>query len=137
MDYNDRLSSNIRQFADHNELINFINKPTRVSHKYYKKSNQLKCSPTLLDLILHNGDLVDETDVIDCPFSDHDFVVGKFNIPKPTSILRTIACRNLSIENINKINSMIDELDYKQLYNSFRFFSVRFFRTIYISKFRV
>ena len=65
------INSNVREFSCNNNLVNFVQKPTRIAKKFFKKTNSYKCSTTLIDLLLHNGDLVDQTDVIDCPFSDH------------------------------------------------------------------
>ncbi|CAF1108395.1 unnamed protein product [Brachionus calyciflorus] len=62
--------NNIHKFIDNNELINFVTKPTRIISKFYKKNNSTRISSTMIDLLLHNGDLVSETDVIECPFSD-------------------------------------------------------------------
>ncbi|RNA02458.1 RNA-directed DNA polymerase from mobile element jockey-like [Brachionus plicatilis] len=117
MDYNLTTNSNIRKFIDNNELINFVTKPTRISTKYYKKPNVTRRTSIMIDLILHNGDLVEETEVIDCPFSDHHFVVAKLAVKKPSNVLKTIDCRNLSAVNMFRINSMIDEIDFKQLRN--------------------
>ncbi|CAF1116675.1 unnamed protein product [Brachionus calyciflorus] len=63
MDYSPSIKSNISEFIPNNDLVNFVQKPTRVCTKFYKKTNSTKCSSTLIDLFLHNGDLVDETDV--------------------------------------------------------------------------
>ncbi|CAF1057954.1 unnamed protein product [Brachionus calyciflorus] len=71
----------------------------------------------MIDLLLHNGDLVSETDVIECPFSDNHFVVAKLDIQKSPNILKQIECRNLSSVNILKINSLIEEIDFQQIRN--------------------
>ncbi|CAF1057506.1 unnamed protein product [Brachionus calyciflorus] len=65
------INSNVREFSCNNNLVNFVQKPTRVAKKFFKKTNSYKCSSTLIDLFLNNGDLIDQTDVIDCPFSDN------------------------------------------------------------------
>jgi len=117
MDYNNKINSNIRKFLNHNDLINFVNKPTRISTKYYKKSNTTKRSSTMIDLILHNGNLINCTDVIECPFSDHHFIVAKLDLKKSAVCVKQIECRNLSADNIRRINSMIDEIDFKQMRN--------------------
>ncbi|CAF0837588.1 unnamed protein product [Brachionus calyciflorus] len=111
-DYNNKKHL-INQFIDHNDLVNFVSKPTRIATKYYRNSNTTKKSSTLIDILLHNGDLVDATDVIDCPFSDHHFLIAKLNFKKAPDELKKIECRNLSAENMLKINKQIDEIDYK------------------------
>ncbi|CAF0989180.1 unnamed protein product [Brachionus calyciflorus] len=118
MDLSTSGNSNINDFIKNNDLINFIQKPTRICTKFYKKTNSTKCSSTLIDLLLHNGDIVAETDVIHCPFSDHQFVVAKLEINKKLPIvLKEISCRNLSSENILKINLGIDEICFKAIRN--------------------
>ena len=115
MDYDADSNSNICKFIDNNDLINFVNKPTRISKKFYKKSNTFKQSSTLIDLLLHNGDKVDSTNVIDCPFSDHHFLLAKLDIQKSSNLLKQFECRNLSAKNIEKINTLIDEIDLKKI----------------------
>ncbi|CAF1112143.1 unnamed protein product, partial [Brachionus calyciflorus] len=108
-------NQNIKDFIDHNDMINFISKPTRICSKFYSKSNTVKQSSTIIDLILHNGNYITETDVMECPFSDHCFVLAKLLINKPKNELKKIDCRNLSTENILKIFSSIDQIDFKPI----------------------
>jgi hypothetical protein len=110
-------NSNIIEFIKNNDVVNFIQKPTRVCSKFYKKINATRHSSTLIDLFLHNGDLVDQTDVINCPFSDHKFVVANLLLKKPKNEHKTIECRNLSTTNIANICSAIEVIDYKPLKN--------------------
>ena len=81
------------------QLRNFVEKPTRVAHRTSNRTHKAvlrsidKTTPrdslsvrqsiavqthssTLIDVILHNGDLITSSDVIGCPFSDHKFVVA-------------------------------------------------------------
>ncbi|CAF1025376.1 unnamed protein product [Brachionus calyciflorus] len=60
------------------------------------KTNKIKTTETLIDLFLHNGDLVDDTKVVECPFSDHCFIL----------------C-NLTI----KISSLLDEDNFREMKN--------------------
>ncbi len=41
-----------------------------------------KESGTLLDIILHNKNLISNTQVIGCPYNDHTFIVGSIEIEK-------------------------------------------------------
>ncbi|CAF0801056.1 unnamed protein product [Brachionus calyciflorus] len=101
MDYSSNVNSNIGESADNNDLVNFVEKSTRICKRFYKKTNTTKCSSTLIDLLLHNGDLVDETDQL---FKK-----------KESTVLKEISCRNLSSENLLKINSAIEKIDFKQI----------------------
>ncbi|CAF1138195.1 unnamed protein product, partial [Brachionus calyciflorus] len=60
-------------------------------------------SSTLIDLFFHNGDLVDETCVVNCPFSDHKFVLANLLLIKPNSVSKIIECRSLSDSNLLKL----------------------------------
>ncbi|CAF1032247.1 unnamed protein product [Brachionus calyciflorus] len=71
----------------------------------------------LIDLFLHNGDFVDETNSIECPFSDHNFVIAKLSIKKQSAIRKKIICRNLCFENLTRISSLVDEIEQKELKN--------------------
>ncbi|RNA03789.1 RNA-directed DNA polymerase from mobile element jockey-like [Brachionus plicatilis] len=115
MNYDPKITSNITYFCTSNDLINFIHKPTRVCSKYYKKTNKTKTTSTLIDLLLHNGNLIEETDVIPCPFSDHNFVVASLLIKKPNETYKTIKCRNLCQSNQLEICSQIKKANFKSL----------------------
>ena len=39
MDFSEKSKSNIHKFTDNNDLINFLNKPSRISTKYYLVKN--------------------------------------------------------------------------------------------------
>ncbi|CAF0891632.1 unnamed protein product [Brachionus calyciflorus] len=94
---------------------NIAHKRTEMSKEIL--SFEISLDKTQIDLLLHNGDLVSETDVIECPFSDHHFVVAKLDIPKSPNIFKKIECRNLSSVNILKINLLIEEIDFQQIRN--------------------
>lgn len=108
---------NITSFIQNNELINFVNEPTRNCTKFFKKSNQTKSTNTLIDIFLHNGNLFDKVTPIECPFSDHCFLVAKLTIEKQTVNCKTILCRNLSKVNLENITTRIDLIDWKALNN--------------------
>ena len=48
------------------------------SNSIYETTN------SLIDVLLHNQDLVTETKVINCPFSDHSFIAAKINLNQIT-----------------------------------------------------
>ncbi|CAF0822322.1 unnamed protein product [Brachionus calyciflorus] len=90
---------------------------TSISLLIIMTCNSTKSSSTMIDLLLHNGDLILSTDFIDCPFSDHHFIIAKLDIKKPPNSLKQIECRNLSADNILKINSLIERIDFKPIRN--------------------
>ena len=98
-------------------MVNFVYQPTRVCSRFHKRRNQYLQSESVIDLFLHNADLVDETSVIDCPFSDHKFVLAKLTVAKLKCKQKTILCRNLSLVNTENICSQIDEIDWSGFKN--------------------
>ncbi|CAF1131679.1 unnamed protein product [Brachionus calyciflorus] len=63
------------------------------------------------NVFLQNGDLVDETDSIECTFSDNNFVLANLTIKKQSSQRKQIPCRYLSSENLLKIYQILSILD--------------------------
>ncbi|RNA06174.1 RNA-directed DNA polymerase from mobile element jockey [Brachionus plicatilis] len=112
-----KLNNNFKNFIDNNDLVNFVYQPTRVCSRFHKRRNQYLQSESFIDLFLHNADLVDETCVIDCPFSDHKFVLAKLTVAKLKCKQKTILCRNLSLVNTENICTQIDEIDWSGFKN--------------------
>ncbi|CAF0807126.1 unnamed protein product [Brachionus calyciflorus] len=110
-DYNNKKHL-IKQFVEHNDLVKFVSKPTKISTKYNKKSNTTKRSSTLIDILLRNGDLVDSTDTIDCPFSDHHFLIAKLNFKKAPNESKKIESQNrkINLKNYNQFHWYDDDL---------------------------
>ncbi|CAF1085067.1 unnamed protein product [Brachionus calyciflorus] len=106
---------NIKRFMQENELINFMSRPTRNCSKFYKKTNETKKSSTLIDIFLHNGDMVEEANSIECPFSDHSFLLASLTIKKVKIKSKMIKCRNLTAANLEKISNQIDSFDWKAI----------------------
>ena len=55
-------------------LSNYVNGYTLIASRYYNNSDKFLISKSLIDVVLHNDSLIDKTDIIECPFSDHSFV---------------------------------------------------------------
>ena len=103
MDLLSDAQKSFKSFIDNNDLINFITSPTRIATRHVNNNQIIKRSETLIDVLLHNGDLIDETSVIKCSFSDHCFITAKLSLIKPIDYAKTIICRNLSIRNLSEI----------------------------------
>lgn len=106
--YNDN-NINLARFLSNNGLVNFVKNPTRTKSKYYSRHQSVIESSTSIDLVLHNMDLVVDTQCIFCPFSDHDFVQIDLKLIKITTTNRFIFGRNLSQCNLNKITDLINK----------------------------
>ncbi|RNA01855.1 RNA-directed DNA polymerase from transposon BS [Brachionus plicatilis] len=109
---------NILSFMNNNELINVIESPTRTCWKYNNGINETNKSETLIDVVLHNGNLVEQAKVVNCPFSDHDFIVVNIKMVKPQEAHKTIKCRNLNNKNLEIVNDLLDKINFNRLANS-------------------
>lgn len=83
-------------FILNNTLTNYVINPTRIVTK--EKNNIQIHTETLIDVIIHNDDLVSDCLVIDCPksISDHCFVVTNIKIIKVSHEVKSIIGRNLN-----------------------------------------
>ena len=103
----DDNNTDINNFLTANQLVNHIKEPTRVT----------TTSATLIDVILHNDNLVLNTAVIDCPFSDHSFTAANivFNSNQYNSTQQTTLSRCLTTSKLDTINLHTDSLDFNLL----------------------
>lgn len=106
----DLLSSDgiqLQEFMDNNKLSNHISKPTRIATKFYSKMQIYKTSSTLIDVIIHNSNhrsnMIQNTDVICCPFSDHNFICADLYNETDKSLKFDTCGRNLKKSNFEKI----------------------------------
>ena len=114
----------LRQIMDNYQLTNFVEKSTRVAHRSLNRLNRrlsgannspdglnstkLRPSSTLIDVILHNSDLIKKSEVIGCPFSDHMFVVAALTLPANKNLpAAKIQSRCLSQPNLKKVEEHI------------------------------
>ena len=89
---------------------NHVTEFTRVARKFYKKKNKYITSKTIIDVVLHNRDLVQSTKVVNCPYSDHKFVVTKIKLPKNTNNAQSsIMGRMLNEKNVDLIVKAIKD----------------------------
>ena len=87
-------------------------------------------SQTLIDVIIQNDhDLISNTDAIDCPFSDHRFIVANLTIKSNKFEKTKITSRNLSPDNINKIVELLSASDI-DTENIWRMFKEKFINII-------
>ena len=97
---------------DGNDLTNSVRSPTRIQTNFFKKTNSYKTSKTLIDVVLHNHhNLVKQSIVIDCPFSDHCFVATSLDIAYVKQQLPAIMCRNLSEPVLAQILLDLEKMD--------------------------
>ena len=75
-------NNKLLNFINNNNMTNYVDKPTRVATIYHENNNTHTTSETLIDVILHNNDLINNCNVIDCPFSDHKFIMVNLKIHK-------------------------------------------------------
>ena len=76
-------------------------------------------SSTPLDVILHNSNLVKEITLIDCPFSDHKFVLCGINIERPIeTAIPDIFGQSYSSKNLEKLSKANAYLDFSPVFRS-------------------
>ncbi len=104
----DLLSSKgqlLSDFMKDHLLKNFIKEPTRIT----------KTSSTLIDVLLHNQNLVINTKVVGCPYSDHSFTVGEIQLISPKPKLQSFWSRSYSEKNMLLIEEQILNIDFSSL----------------------
>ena len=70
---------------------------TRLVTKHCKSTNELKTAAALLDVIIHNNNLINKTWVRECPFSDHKYVVATLESKSTRHIEEFCNLRNLNV----------------------------------------
>ena len=80
MDLNSNKGKDLLDFMYINHFKNYIKDFTRISTKWCPYKNEYITSKTLIDVLLHNKDLISNTDSIECPFSDHNFILSSLQI---------------------------------------------------------
>ncbi len=104
MDLKSSKGMELKNFIIYNNLENKITGYTRICTKFYQKKNEYKTSKSLIDVAITNGDIVNRTKIVGCPFSDHNMILLELSIkPSQIKINNFINCRNLSKNNINAI----------------------------------
>ncbi len=94
----------IHNFINKMGLLNYENQPTRIDVKFYKKSNKIQTSKSIIDLFLHNKNSAIKCETIDNNFSDHKFVYVQLKILSSYKIdNNTISIRNLNQNNTQLI----------------------------------
>ena len=109
----------LRNFMLEFSLNNHVNEFTRAATSWYNKKSKYVTSKSLIDVILHNGNLINITQTIDCPFSDHKFVVAGLNFAPSKSVIVHKKIRNLSSLNLSIINVNLSKLNIFYDYNGY------------------
>jgi len=114
MDLINNNNENLIEFISHYELKNYVTKPTRTLLKYYQHTKQNRLSSTLIDVVIHNHNLIDFVDVLDCSFSDHDFVAAKLKFDKEALSDSFITKRDLNEKNIALISQEMLKINFEK-----------------------
>jgi hypothetical protein len=112
MDLNDKKGNDLKKFPIDNQLKNYINGSTRIKQVFYGKTKSFKTTKTLLDVMIHNQDLVLEAKTVNCSFSDYKFVMASFVIKSQKFERLSKIDRNLCEENVQQIVDEIKKLDF-------------------------
>ena len=105
MNWLNNYGEQLRNFCTDNGLSNYVLSPTRTV------TTKCNSSSTLIDVLLHNNNSIEETHVIDFPFSDHCFVLAlcKFYSLKPE--VKQAYKRNLIPDIVYKIVKLMLKTD--------------------------
>ena len=115
MDLKSSKGIDLTNFMIFNNMINYVDDYTRIVSRYSAKQNKFINSKSLLDVVLHNSNLILETASINCPFSDHNFVVVKVDRVKVKSKQRSILTRNLSLINLGLIEYQLNTITWTNM----------------------
>ena len=105
-------NSNLIDFMFNNNFNQAVTDPTRICTKYYTSSNQLMVSKTLIDVIIHNNDLIENVYNILCPFSDHMFIIANLKLRSLSKQNSFFIGRNLSTKVIKNITERINQVNF-------------------------
>ena len=78
--------SDLLEFMSFLNLNNYIQSSTRDAYRIIKSKNEIATSKTLIDVILHNSNLINSTHIYDHPLSDHKMIVAFTDILKSKSV---------------------------------------------------
>ena len=114
MDLNSEIGLPLTEFMRDLSLSNSVTSSTRIQTRSYA-NNRTSTSSTLLDVILHNQNLISSTIVSDCPFSDHKFVSAAIKIGNDFVEEKCFWARNLSEKNCDYLKKKISSIDFTQM----------------------
>ena len=108
-------SNPLKDFITFNKFQNVIKEPTRERTRFFKASGDETSSSTLIDILIHNKELVSATEVVPCPYSDHKFIIATIKTEKDKPESEIFWSRNLSESNINLVEESLKNLDFSKI----------------------
>ena len=109
----------LRKLIQENAFVNHVNEITRIGHYKNKQTGNIRTTPTCIDLVLHNSSMLKACKVVECPISDHKFVLCKLNVAiNNTDSDYGYWSRNLNTENLDLINFQLLNSDFSKIINS-------------------
>ena len=129
MDLKSEKGSDLKEFLLNNQYKNFVHDYTRIAKSFREKKNKYVTSKTLLDVVIHNSDMITKTETIECPFSDHHFVLATLQVKtlkyenEIENFGRCLSDNNLLIisEELEKSNiNQIDNPDIDTMYSNLK-----------------
>ena len=115
MDLKTKKGKNLINFMKNNDFSNFVKSYTRIDSKFFQNKNKFITSKSLIDVILHNGNSLINTDTLDCPFSDHRFVIANLKFQQAKRTKPFFYGRNLCQKNLIEIITNINLLDFNYI----------------------
>ena len=105
----------LHQLLVNYNLKNYITDPTRIAYYRNKATNDVRKSTSLIDVLIHNGDLIDKTKVVGYPNSDHKFILATINVKQMKTNGFSMLSRNLSQKSITSIVDNIFKVDFSYI----------------------
>ena len=112
IDLSDNKANDLTEFMRLFSLNNFIKEKTRTSQIYLKKQQIFKTTSSLIDVLLHNQNMITDTSVFGCPFSDHCFIAAKLNLKQIKENKTSFNGRLLSEHNLESIINQLEKTDF-------------------------
>ena len=109
----DSKGSLLRSMCESNDLKNFVMSSTR--DVYTTRNNNLLLCSSLIDVILHNGDSIEDTKTFMLPFTDHALVVATCNFNTLSSSSTVFFTRSLNEVKLTAIAEVLSDIDFSIL----------------------
>ena len=105
----------LRQFMVDVNMKNYVTSPTRECKYNMKESGTIKETSTLLDVIIHNNNVVKSTNVLPCPFSDHKFIMANLSLNRKKNANQEIFSRGLTETKVLEIVEAVNNQSFEYL----------------------
>ena len=115
MDFLSSKGDALRQFMVDVNMKNYITSSTRDFTYNMKKTSSTRDTSTLLDVIIHNNDVIKSTNTLSCSFSDHKFIIAHLSLEKLKPVKQEVFSRGLTDAKMNEIIEILNHQSFDYL----------------------